>query len=83
MINDLKGFECNVHVSDYYADSKEVALEYGINLIDFEEVKDTYKNYEAILFAVGHKEYIGLDLKTKDNIVFDLKYIAKNADITL
>ncbi len=76
VIKELQEFGCNVDVSDYWADGEEVKYEYNISLTK----ESDYKKYEAIILAVAHDDYKTLDLKTDNNVVFDIKSILKNAD---
>jgi UDP-N-acetyl-D-galactosamine dehydrogenase len=76
VIQELKEFNCNVDVSDYWADEKEVQDEYNINLTK----EPSFKEYQAIVLAVAHDEYKKLSLKTDDNVVFDIKSILDVTD---
>lgn len=58
IINELKDFGVNVDVIDPYADSEEVMKEYGFRLI--EKPQD---NYDAVVIAVAHDEYLNLEEK--------------------
>ncbi|GAA4307960.1 nucleotide sugar dehydrogenase [Nibribacter koreensis] len=76
VINELKSFGVQVDVVDPYADSQELEHEYGFGL------KETPTNdYDAIVVAVNHKDYLGLDesyfksISTDHPIVIDLKGI--------
>lgn len=53
IIESLKEYEVNVVVSDPVADEKELREEYGIELIDFNEINSV----DAIILAVSHREY--------------------------
>ena len=59
IILELKEYGVNVHVVDSMADKLEAKKEYGIEL---EEPKNI-KNMDAIIIAVGHKEYRDMDIK--------------------
>ncbi|WP_338951473.1 nucleotide sugar dehydrogenase [Fusobacterium nucleatum] len=59
IILELKEYGVNVHVVDPIAEKVEAKKEYGIEL---ENLKDI-KNMDAIIVAVGHKEYRGMDIK--------------------
>lgn len=59
IIVELKEYGVNVHVVDPMADNAEAKKEYGINLKKMEEIK----NMDAIIIAVGHKEYREMDIK--------------------
>jgi UDP-N-acetyl-D-galactosamine dehydrogenase len=70
--NELKQFGILLDVYDPHADSVEVLKEYRIKLID-----ELTKSYNAIILAVSHSEFLGLDfqkLKVSSNtIIFDTK----------
>ena len=55
VIRELQDFGCDVDVSDYWADAKEVKHEYNLDLIDNEELK--FENYNAVVLAVAHEEF--------------------------
>jgi UDP-N-acetyl-D-galactosamine dehydrogenase len=56
VINELKGFSVNVDVVDPYADSEELKHEYGFSLIE-----KPANDYDAVIVAVNHKDYLNLD----------------------
>ncbi|MFM7902481.1 MAG: nucleotide sugar dehydrogenase, partial [Bacteroidota bacterium] len=56
VVNEFISFGVNVHVVDPHADSDELQHEYGFGLV---EKPDT--DYDAIVLAVNHKEYAGLN----------------------
>lgn len=60
IINELKEYGINVFVADPIADENEVKREYGIELTKFENIK----NIDAVIVAVGHKEYMELTLES-------------------
>lgn len=60
IINELKEYGINVFVADPIADENEVKREYGIELTKFENIK----NVDAVIVAVGHKEYMELNLES-------------------
>ncbi|MCT7492504.1 Vi polysaccharide biosynthesis UDP-N-acetylglucosamine C-6 dehydrogenase TviB [Aliarcobacter cryaerophilus] len=76
VIEELKEFGCNIDIYDPWADTKEVEHEYNLELI---KELDTSK-YEAIVLAVAHNEFKQLKLKTKNNVVFDIKSILDETD---
>ena len=59
IINELKEYGINVIVTDPIAESKEVKEEYGVELVEFDDIKDM----DAVIVAVGHKEYLNLSLE--------------------
>ncbi|WP_278683405.1 nucleotide sugar dehydrogenase [Paraclostridium bifermentans] len=60
IINELKEYGINVFIADPIADENEVKREYGIELTKFENIK----NMDAVIVAVGHKEYMELTLES-------------------
>ena len=70
--NELNQFGLDVDVYDPHANKKEVAHEYKINLVD-----DIIKQYDAIILAVSHDEFLKIDFKAlrngHDAIIFDTK----------
>ncbi len=77
VVNELKSFGCEVTVYDPWADPEEVKEEYGINI--FTKASELGKNnYNAVVAAVAHDEFMSLDLnelKTDKAVVFDIKAI--------
>lgn len=69
---ELKQFGLEVDVFDPHADKEEVKHEYHINL-----VSGIHQQYDAIILAVSHQEFLSLDfakLKNGHNtVVFDTK----------
>ena len=71
---DLVEFGLEVTVFDPWVDIDEVKSEYGIEVISKLEVVS--KKYSSIILAVGHSEFLDLDLesmKEKNSVVFDIK----------
>ncbi|MES2376101.1 MAG: nucleotide sugar dehydrogenase [Bacteroidota bacterium] len=70
--NELKQFGLNVDIYDPHANHREVKEEYGINLVG-----NTNQQYDAIILAVSHKEFIQLDFRKLINdhntVIFDTK----------
>jgi len=56
IVRELKDFGVDVDVMDPRADSEEVMREYGFKLIEKPRA-----NYDAVVVAVAHKEYMDLD----------------------
>ena len=74
IINELKDYGVSVDVVDPNAESKQVYNNYGFDL-----AKDLRSDYDAIVLAVSHKEYLELEeeyfmkLSSKDSVLFDIK----------
>lgn len=66
IINELKDFGVQVDVVDPYADSEEVKKYYGFNLIEKPQ-----ENYDAVIVAVSHDDYLNLDEKFFKTIACD------------
>src|SRR5688572_24733024 len=58
VIHELKSFGTQVDIYDPHADAAEVHHEYGLDIVQTPE-----KKYDAIVLAVGHKEFRDLDWK--------------------
>lgn len=74
VINELKSFELEVAVYDPWANKEEVKEEYGVDLISKE--KELASDYNAIVLAVAHKEFIGFeftDFVTDNYVLYDVK----------
>ena len=76
VVRELQDFGCDVTVSDYWADSKEVKKEYGLELKESVDKND----YDAIILAVAHDKYKRLELNNNNQVVFDIKSILKRSD---
>ncbi len=79
VVNELKNFNLHVDVVDPHASSDELMHEYGFELLD-----NPGSNYDAIVIAVSHKEYIHLDeayfkkITAPKAVIVDLKGIYRN-----
>ncbi|GAA4268022.1 nucleotide sugar dehydrogenase [Hyunsoonleella aestuarii] len=74
IINELKSFSIHVDVFDPLASVDQVKKEYNINLINSPEAIKS--NYNAIILAVAHQQFLELDLdqlKSENAVVFDVK----------
>ena len=74
LVKELMGYSINVHLMDPHASPNEVAHEYNLSMMD-----ELSSNYDAIVVAVGHKEYkaYSMDylrsLMNGQPVLFDLK----------
>lgn len=79
VINELKSYSVNVDVIDPHADSEELKHEYGFGLTD-----KIANDYDTVIVAVNHKEYLALDekyfksLMSEQPILIDIKGIYRN-----
>ncbi len=83
VINELKEFGTDVSVYDPWADPEDVKREYGINLLStINEPLST--KYDAVILAVAHDKFTGLDIdKLKngnDTVVYDIKSKLNESD---
>ncbi len=71
VVKELKSYSVQVDVTDPHASSEELMHEYGFGL-----VKTNGKNYDAVIVAVNHKEYLQLDEKYFKSILADKGILA-------
>jgi len=74
IIREFQSYHINVDVFDPWASKDEVKHEYNLDLIT--STASLKNNYEAIILAVSHKEFLELDvtvLKSDIGVIFDVK----------
>ncbi len=84
VVKNLEDFGCKVDVYDPWANPEEVRHEYNINSCFKSLRKEDFRNYDAVVLAVSHKEFRELDLSTIDRAkttVFDIKGFFPKADV--
>lgn len=81
IIRELESFSVHVDVMDPHADAQELYYEYGFNLVE----KPKSGAYDAIILAVAHTNFIGLDetyfqdlLANGEGVFMDLKGLYRN-----
>jgi UDP-N-acetyl-D-galactosamine dehydrogenase len=81
IIRELESFSVHVDVMDPHADAQELNHEYGFNLVE----KPKSGAYDAIILAVAHTNFIGLDetyfqdlLANGEGVFMDLKGLYRN-----
>jgi UDP-N-acetyl-D-galactosamine dehydrogenase len=78
VINEFKSYGVKTEVIDPHASSEELMHEYGFGLIE-----NPGTGYDAVIVAVNHKEYKGLDenyftgICSPDGIVIDIKGVMR------
>lgn len=81
LINELKNFGAQVEVYDPMVSAKEVKKTYDIAVL--EKLNNTYN---AIILAVAHREFLGLELdrlkKNAATVVYDVKSFFPRENIT-
>ena len=81
LVRELMDYSILVHVVDPHGNPNELAHEYGISLID-----KPLGDYDVILLAVGHKEYIQMSVTEFENLskddlyMFDVKGVLNALD---
>ncbi len=79
LVKELKSFSVNVEVVDPYASSEEVMHEYGFGLVD-----KPSGDYQAVIVAVNHSQFLGLDedyfksITVNDSLFVDVKGVFKS-----
>lgn len=68
VVKELRSFMVDVDVADPYADSAELEHEYGFGLVE-----TIGTNYDAIIVAVNHDEYVRMEEKDLKNMLADDK----------
>ena len=76
--HELKSFGLNVDVHDPLANPAQAERVYGIQIIQELSLSD----YQAIILAVAHNEYKGLEIQTStDRVVYDLKGVLPRQNV--
>jgi UDP-N-acetyl-D-galactosamine dehydrogenase len=77
IVNVLSGFEAHCELYDPWADPAEVKHEYNVDTI--KELDKLSGNYDAIIVAVGHREFFDLNYdqlkKNNSSVIYDIKGI--------
>lgn len=77
--NELLSFDMNVDIFDPWVSQAEVHHEYGIDVLN--EQPDM-SQYSAVILAVAHKKFQGLDLKTSgDRVIYDVKGVLEKGSV--
>lgn len=83
VVNELREFQCDVDIYDPWASAEEVRREYGISLMPGLPDRG---GYDAIILAVGHRQFLELDipslLSSPKGVVYDIKGILPREIIT-
>jgi UDP-N-acetyl-D-galactosamine dehydrogenase len=77
IVKVLAGFDAHCEIYDPWADPVEVKQEYGVDTI--KDIHNLRGKYDAIVVAVGHREFLDLnysELKKNDlSVIYDIKGI--------
>lgn len=82
IVKEFETYNVNVDVYDPWASKEEVRHEYGFELLD--DVAHLKTDYDAIVLAVSHKEFLDLDfnkLKSDIGVIFDVKSLLPKASV--
>ncbi|MFR3499195.1 MAG: nucleotide sugar dehydrogenase [Paraclostridium bifermentans] len=77
IINELREYGINVFVTDPIADKNEIKEEYGVELAKFEDLKDM----DAVIVAVGHKQYLDMDLDLIKKLYSENRFEHNNGQV--
>lgn len=80
VVRELQSYGSLVDLYDPHADANEVAHEYDLHLI-----QTLNKKYDAIVVAVGHKDFLNLDwdtLKHERTVIYDVKGLLNPSFVT-
>lgn len=81
VIEELRKYNLNIDLYDPWANVAEVSNEFGLRLLNDES--QLKQNYEAIILAVGHNEFLDFDIdkhKATPSVIFDVKsFFDKNS----
>ncbi len=79
VIQEFQEFGTDVSVYDPWADDEEVKREYGLDLVDSLDSK-----YDAVVLAVAHDKFDGLDIEKlkngNDTVIYDIKSKLEESD---
>ncbi|MFP4845629.1 nucleotide sugar dehydrogenase [Winogradskyella sp. PE311] len=82
IIREFQSYHVNVDVYDPWASKEEVKHEYDLDLKS--SMTDLKSDYDAIILAVSHNEFIELslgNLKSEKCVVFDVKSLLPNDSV--
>ena len=70
----------SIDIYDPFAIKKDIKEVYNIDLLNFNQLKDNY--YDCVLIAVGHKQFLNLNVEeyisNNNSLIYDVKGIYKN-----
>ena len=77
VVQELKGFHCNIDVYDPWIDKEESTRDYGITPVEQPEPG----KYDAVIIAVAHHQFKAMGITAiralgkKNHVLYDIKYI--------
>lgn len=82
IIKEFESYDLNIDIYDPWASPEEVKHEYDLNLIT--SAGALKYNYDSIVIAVAHNEFLELDfqkLKSDEGVIFDIKSILPKENV--
>ena len=85
VINELKRFDCDLHLQDPWADKEEIKKTFGVYPIS----KINQNTYDSVLIAVAHNKFKKkglINIKNsckKNHVIFDLKNLFNSDQVDL
>ena len=77
--NELRSFDVQIDVYDPWVNCDEVKHEYGVEVLN---EQPELSQYSAVILAVAHKKFRGLDLKTSsDRVIYDVKGVLEKGTV--
>lgn len=73
IVKELLTYDTLVDIYDPWANSEDVLHEYSLKMLD-SKIKPETEKYQAIILAVAHDDFRGIEFKTNGNrVIFDIK----------
>ncbi len=72
--SSLKEYTDNIDIYDPWVDASEIEQEYGLKLLN--SIEEEHKDYDAVILAVAHKEFLSMDIRSimaKNSVLYDVK----------
>lgn len=83
LINEIEDFGCKVAVYDPWANTEEVAGEYGIHLLEAVNEQE-FAGFDAIVLAVAHEQFKNLRIgDSEKQVIYDIKSVLPISDARL
>jgi UDP-N-acetyl-D-galactosamine dehydrogenase len=80
IVNEFNQFDLQVDIFDPHVDENQVMKEYNIKIVK------ELKQYDAIVLAVSHNEFLTLDFQTlkksSSSIIYDIKSVLERSQVT-
>jgi UDP-N-acetyl-D-galactosamine dehydrogenase len=80
IVNEFNQFDLQVDIFDPHVDEDQVMKEYNIKIVK------ELKQYDAVVLAVSHNEFLTLDFQTlkksSSSIIYDIKSVLERSQVT-